>query len=101
MIIYNVTIKPELSIAEAWISWLQTEHIADVMATGCFVSAKVLKLLEVDETDGPTYAIQYEAESKAMYNRYIEKFAGEMRDRSFRQWGNKFIAFRSVMQVVN
>jgi hypothetical protein len=57
--------------------------------------------MENDESEGPTYAIQYEAESKGMYNQYIDKFAPEMRDRSIREWGNKFIAFRTVMQVVN
>jgi hypothetical protein len=55
----------------------------------------------VDETDGPTFAVQYFAESKALYNQYIEKFAPLMRGKSFEKWGNRFIAFRSVMQVVN
>ena len=32
---------------------------------------------------------------------YIEKFATAMRQKSFDKWGNKFIAFRSAMQVVN
>ena len=57
--------------------------------------------MEVDETDGPTYAIQYHAESKALYNRYIDKFSDDMRKKSIDKWGNQFIAFRSVMQVVH
>ena len=101
MIIYNVTIKVEPGIATEWLNWLQQEHIPDVIETGCFTRATVLKLLEVDETDGPTFAIQYFAESKALYNQYIEKFAPLMREKSFEKWGNRFIAFRSVMQVVN
>ena len=101
MIIYNVTIKVETGIAAEWLNWLQKEHIPEVIETGCFTRATVLKLLEVDETDGPTFAIQYFAESKALYNQYIEKFAPLMREKSFEKWGNRFIAFRSVMQVVN
>jgi hypothetical protein len=101
MIIYNVTIKVDKSIADEWLRWLQTEHIADVVSTGCFTQARVLRLLETDETEGPTYAVQYEAESKSLYNQYIQKFAETMRARSFEKWGNKFIAFRSVMQIVN
>ena len=100
MIIYNVTIKVEESIAEAWLDWLLNEHIPDVMKTGCFSSHQVVRLLEVDETEGPTYAVQYSADSKADYNRYIQLYATEMRQRSFDKWGNSFIAFRSVMQVV-
>lgn len=101
MIIYNVTIKVDKSIADAWLAWLQDEHIPEVTGTGCFSSASILRLLDVDETEGPTFAVQYAAESKAQYNRYIELFAGTMRQKSFQKWGDKFIAFRSVMQVVN
>lgn len=100
MVIYNVTIKLEEAIHQQWLQWLQDIHIPEVTATGCFTKATILRLLEVDDNEGPTYAIQYFAESKALYNQYIEKFAGEMRQRSFDKWGNRFIAFRSVMQVV-
>ena len=101
MIIYNVTIKVRLSIADEWLRWLKGTHIPEVMETGCFTSHKIVRLLETDDSEGPTYAIQYSAESKALYNLYIEKFAGEMRRRSFEKWGDQFIAFRSVMQIVD
>lgn len=101
MIVYNVTVKVDAGIANEWLEWLQTEHISDVIGTGCFSKASILKLLDVDETEGPTFAIQYFTESKAMYNQYIEKYAGLMRQKSYDKWGDKFIAFRSVMQVVN
>jgi hypothetical protein len=100
MIIYNVTIKVELQIADAWLKWLLDEHIPDIIQTDCFVDYKVVRLLEVDDSDGPTYAIQYYAQSKADYNRYIEIHASKMRKRSFEKWGEQFIAFRSVMEVV-
>ena len=100
MIIYNVTIKVDGGIADAWLQWLLNEHIPDIMATECFSDYKVVRLLEVDDTEGPTYAIQYHAESKALYNHYITKFAPEMRQKSFDKWGERFIAFRSVMQIV-
>ena len=101
MFVYNVTIKVHDSIKEKWLIWLKEIHVPEVKNTGCFSQATILRLLEIDDTDGPTYTIQYRAESKAMYNQYIEKFAGIMRQKSFDRWGDKFIAFRSVMQVVN
>lgn len=100
MIIYNVTIKVEQQIAGAWLQWLLDEHIPDVMGTNCFTDYKVVRLLEVDDSEGPTYAIQYAADSKADYNRYIEIHAQEMRRRSFEKWREQFMAFRSVMEVV-
>jgi hypothetical protein len=100
MFIYNVTIKVESAIAEPWLQWLKAEHIPDVMQTGCFNEFKIVRLLEVDDSEGPTYAVQYLAASRADYNRYIEIHATEMRKRSQEKWGNRFIAFRSVMQLV-
>ena len=101
MIIYNVTIKLEEAIHQQWLGWMKEEHIPDVINTGCFTKATILRLLEIDDSEGPTYAIQYFAESKANYNRYIEKFAPEMRQRLINKFGNSFVAFRSVMEVVN
>lgn len=100
MVIYNVTVKVEAQIADAWLQWMLNEHIACMMKTGCFVDYKVVRLLEVDDSEGPTYAIQYYAQSKADYNRYIEIHSSKMHKFSFEKWGDQFIAFRSVMEVV-
>ena len=100
MIVYNVTVKVEESIAEDWLQWLLREHIPEIMNMGCFSNYRVVRLLEVDDSEGPTYAIQYNAESKADYNRYIEMYAPLVQQKSFDKWGGGFIAFRSVMQVV-
>ena len=101
MIIYNVTTKVATPIHDEWLNWLQQEHIPDLISTGCFSHAVITRLLEIDDTEGPTYAVQYHAQSKALYNKYIDRYADEMRQRSFDKWGNQFIAFRSLMQIVN
>ena len=100
-IIYNVTTKVEHSIAEAWLAWLKEEHIPDLIQTGCFTHAVILKLQEVDDADGPTYAVQYHAESKELYNRYIKEHAPAMRKKVIDKWGEKFISFRTLMEVVH
>ena len=78
MIVYNVTIKITNAIHTDWLQWLQEEHIPDIIQTGCFTHALILKLMEVDDTEGPTYAVQYFAESKGLYNNYIENHAAGM-----------------------
>ncbi len=101
MIVYNVTIKIAQAIQDDWLIWLREEHIPDVIQTGCFTHAVILRLMEVDDSEGPTYAVQYYAESMGLYNNYIENHSSQMRQKGFDKWGDKFIAFRSVMQVVN
>jgi hypothetical protein len=100
MIIYNVTVQVTWSIHDAWLQWMKEVHVADVINTGMFFKHQMLRLLEVDETEGPTYAIQYYAKNKDEYNQYIQEFSELMRKKGTDQWGNQFIAFRSVMQVV-
>lgn len=101
MIIYNVTTKVEASIAAAWLQWMQAEHIPEVMATGCFSRFTVVRLLEVDNTEGPTYAVQYQADNMAAYERYRQQHAQGLKAAAFNRWGNKFISFRSIMEVVS
>lgn len=100
MIIYNVTIKVEPGIAREWLEWMKQSHIPEVMATGCFEQYRIVQLLEQDDSEGPTYAVQYQAASMDDYERYISNFAGTLRQQSLTRWGEAFIAFRSLMRVV-
>ncbi len=101
MLIYNVTIKVDHSIAKEWLVWLREEHIPDVLQTGCFTHASIYHLVEADDPEGITYAVQYHASTLAAYERYIAEYANAMRKKGQDKWGNKFIAFRTLMQVVN
>jgi hypothetical protein len=101
MIIYNVTTHIDHSIHEAWLTWVKEIHIPEVMQTKCFTKFQMIRMLEVDEMEGVTYAIQYYAESKADYNRYMELYAPAFQKSIMETWGDKTIAFRSLMQVVH
>jgi hypothetical protein len=80
---------------------MKNEHIPAVTSTGCFTHTVFVRLLEIDEEDGPTYAVQYHAADKANYERYIAEFAPSLRKETTDRWGNQIIAFRSLMQHVN
>ena len=101
MIIYNVTTKVRSDIASEWLQWLKEVHVKEILDTNCFTDFKIARLLEIDEEEGPTYALQLYADSKATYNQYIQKFASKMRQQAFDKWGDKFISIRSVMRIVH
>ena len=101
MFIYNITLKIDWSIEKDWLTWMKEEHMPEVLATGCFEKSQLLRLIEVDETDGPTFAAQYTAASREAYDRFISNYAPLLRQKSFDKWGNRFVAFRSVMEVVH
>jgi hypothetical protein len=101
MIIYNVTIKVENQIADEWLEWMKQEHIPELMDTGLFADARLSRLLEQDETEGITYIAQYFCKDMEAYRSYISDHSERMRNKSFARFGNRFIAFRTLMQVEN
>ncbi len=101
MIIYNVTIQPQWEIHDDWKTWMTETHLPEMMQTGCFVQYQFCRLMDIDESEGPTYTIQYSANSIEDYDSYISHFSVVMRQRGIEHWGNKMIAFRSLMEVVH
>ncbi len=101
MFIYNVTAKVDPLITESWLKWMKEIHIPDVLATGMFTHHRILHLLEMDESDGVTYAIQYFCSSLQHYHNYIEQFAPAMRKKVIENWGEQVMLFRTIMEVIN
>jgi len=101
MLIYNVTTKIDPSIHEKWVAWMKDYHIPAVMQTGCFTHYHFVRVLDIDDSDGPTYAVQYFIENKEQYNKYIETYASTLRQDSMQLCGQLMIGFRSLMAVVN
>lgn len=100
MFIYNITTNVGWNIHEAWLAWMQQEHIPAVMQTKCFVQYQLLKLHEQDETEGSTYIVQYFAESKALYNRYLELYANDLRKQTLDKWGDDIFSFKTLLEVI-
>ena len=100
MIVYNITVKVHPAIDEAWLLWQQQEHIPEIMACGQFSQWKMFRLLDQDDSEGMTFVIQYFAPSLENYVRFTEEFEPVLRKKAFDKWGNRFIAFRTVMEVV-
>jgi Domain of unknown function (DUF4286) len=102
MYIYNVTVKIDPSIKDAWLSWMQTTHIPEVLATGMFTHAKLSELLEpTSDDDGLTFVAQYQTDCLENYQIYIDEFAPILRQKGFDAFGNQFIAFRSLLKTIN
>lgn len=101
MIVYNITNKVQHNIEAEWLRWQQEEHIPDIMQSGQFEDYRILRLLDHDDEEGVTYIVQYTAKSMKEYERYINEYAPPLREKAMKKWSNQFIAFRTVMEVVN
>ena len=99
MIIYNVTINIENDVREEWLQWMKQKHIPDVMATGYFTENKICKVL-VDEEQGTTYSIQYTCANLEDLEEYRRDHAPRLQKEVNDKYANKFVAFRTVLEVV-
>jgi hypothetical protein len=100
MFIYNVTVKIDHAIQADWLEWMREQHIPDVMKTGQFQSHRLCKLMEQDESDGLTYAIQYLATSMSHVFTYQEKFAKKLQAEHTERYAGKFVAFRTLLRII-
>lgn len=100
MIIYNVTVNIDTDVHDAWLDWMKSKHIPDVVGTGCFTEGKMFRIL-VEEQQGISYSIQYSAPSMGEVNRYLEKFAQGLREDAHKEFGGKFTAFRTLLEHVD
>ena len=101
MILYNVTINVEQSVESDWLAWMRTEHMLDVLNTGMFATAKMFRLLDVEQSEGTTtYAVQYFADTREHYDRYQREFAADLQQEAQQKFGNKTVSFRTLMEEV-
>lgn len=100
MIIYNVTVNIHENVHDQWIAWMREKHIAAVLATGKFVSARLSKVLVDEEMGGTTYSVQYLCKSKAVLESYYTEDAPNLREEALQLFGDKMLAFRTELEVV-
>lgn len=101
MIVYNITIKIDPAIEITWLQWQKEEHIPAVMATGQFRHFHFFRLLEQDDSEGATYVVQFFTDDMEKYYHYMNDHAPALKQAAHDKWGNRFISFNTVMQIVN
>ena len=100
MVIYNITYSVPIGLDQDWLNWMQHVHIPEILATGCFERHNLLQLLEMDESEGKTYALQLHAKTEQDYRAYLLQHAPSLRVAARTQWGDEIMGFRTLMAVL-
>lgn len=100
MIIYNVTVNIENEVHDEWLHWMKRVHIPDVMKTGYFLESKICKIL-VEEEQGTSYSIQYTCANMEDLREYQRDHAPRLQKEVLDRYGNKFVAFRTLLEVID
>ncbi len=100
MIVYNITINIDNDHAEEWLNWMRDVHIPDVMKTGCFLENRIFRVLADEDSGGKTYSVQYYCNSMKEFEQYEKDFATALRADHTQRYKDKFVAFRTFLEVI-
>jgi len=94
MIIYNVTCSVDKDIAEEWISWMKDKHIPGLLDAGLFESYRILKVLNHEDGDSFSYAVQYYSESIEGIQKY------HLNDEIQQRYGDRVLIYATLLKEV-
>lgn len=101
MIIYNVTINIQEEIHDKWLLWMNDVHMPEIMATGKFISAKLVRVHVDQEMEGLIFAAQYLTKDKQTLENYYTENAPGLREQGLKMWGDKALYFRTELEVLS
>ncbi|MEY2924753.1 MAG: hypothetical protein RLZZ337_1301 [Bacteroidota bacterium] len=101
MIVYNVTLSINPELETEVLTWLEKEHIPEVMATNLFLNHNMFKILESPRAQTHnSYAIQYHLESWEKFDEYTNEHADKLRTKTQEKFGDNVLAFRTFLEKI-
>ena len=79
---------------------MQEVHIPEIMEHGCYIKFQVVKLLDIQDEDAETYAVQFYAQTKEQHLDFIAYHQTNYKIKVSRQWGEEVVSFGTLMQIV-
>ncbi|MBK7037750.1 MAG: DUF4286 family protein [Chitinophagales bacterium] len=100
MYIYNVTIKVEPHRATEWLDWMRNIHIPEVLETGYFLESRICKIVNDEDPEDFTFAVQYTCSTLADYEQYQKNKAPALQKEMRNLFGDDAFAFRTLMEIL-
>src|SRR4051812_35901579 len=101
MIIYNITTHVAWKVHDKWRRWLMEQLIPEMLATGLFSKYQLVRLLEAEDEEGATYALQMYVAENCSIEDYREKHHEYFNSREKELWAGNTYSFTSLMEVIN
>jgi hypothetical protein len=99
MLLYNVTVIVEEAAAVNWLAWMRETHIPNLMETDCFVSYRLLKIVD-SPNEGASYCVQFIAEDEAKHQTFLNLHEQQFTAEMYSQYPNKLVTFSTLMEFV-
>lgn len=102
MLLYNITVSIDNSVAADWLQWMKETHIPEVMDTTYFIKYQIAKLLtEEADTGGTTYAVQYSCRNLQDFDEFQRDFAPRLQAKIMEKYAGQFVTFESLLEIVD
>ena len=86
--------------SDAWFRWMRDVHIDDVLGTGCFSDATMVRDPDADDAEHIAYRVLYRARSAVDFTRYQEEFAAPLQADHTERFGDCIRAHRETLPVL-
>ncbi|MEO6136786.1 MAG: DUF4286 family protein [Ginsengibacter sp.] len=96
----NITSKVHHEITDDWIQWQKGKNIPAMMDTGLFSKFHLSHLLDHDDEEGKTFILQFTIPSLDGYETFLQNHDDDFRQKAFHEWGDRFIAFRTLFETL-
>ncbi len=100
MILYNITFHVELGVFADFKEYLTQEHLPFISEQSTIIEHKLLKLLNVDESEAITMTLQYFLEDMGTYNQHIAVIDYKLKKEIYERYGEKVLNFCSVLEKI-
>jgi hypothetical protein len=99
-VLYEVTVQVDREIADEWLSWMERVHVPEVLATGCFESCSVTRVLEPDGAGGRmAFALVYRAPALEACRDYQAHHAPRLQRHHAERYAGRFEASRRLLEL--
>lgn len=99
MRIYNITSKVAHSVHAAWLKWMQEQYLPAQLATKLVQQYQLTRLLHVDDSQGPTYALLLTFATRKDHENFESKYRAGFEQSVRKQWGEQVLSFASTLEV--
>lgn len=100
MIIYSVTTEVPAALAQQWTEWMKRVHIPQILQTGCFLSARLMREIADSGSADMKYRADYLCPDETVLQRYFSSYAPALRDDFKRNFPEITKVQRTILQQV-
>lgn len=100
MILLNTTFHVHPSVDVAFHQWLREVYLPTAHRAGVSIEPLVSRILGESEDGGVNYAVQFKTESLDVARRWHDTEAQAMKEKLFRQYGERVLHFTTYMEIL-